>query len=97
MRKDQSYVYMLTNERNTVFYTGATSDLVRRTYEHKMHKGSGFTSKYRITKLVYFEIFNDITQAITREKQLKSGSRNKKIQLIQKDNPAFRDLYSAIA
>lgn len=89
----QSYVYILVNDRNTVLYVGVTNDLVRRVYEHKTYRGSAFTSKYQIHKLVYFEIFEDIIEAIKREKQLKGGSRKQKILLIQKNNSDFRDLY----
>jgi putative endonuclease len=96
MGKAQSYTYILTNQRNTVLYVGVTADLVRRIYEHKMNKGSGFTSKYNVHKLVYFEVFEDVTEAIKREKQLKGGSRKQKILLIEKNNPEFRDLYQDI-
>lgn len=90
------YVYIATNKINTVFYIGITNDLIRRIYEHKNKLVSGFTSKYNITKLVYYEVFNDITEAIKREKQLKGGSRKKKIDLVKKTNPNFRDLYKEI-
>jgi len=93
----QSYVYILTNKVNTVFYIGVTSNLTKRIYEHKSKGGSIFTSKYGIYKLVYFEIFEDITEAIKREKQLKAGSRQKKLSLINKSNPNFKDLYEEIA
>ena len=91
--KKQSYVYIMTNERNTVLYTGVTSDLKRRAYEHKEGPGSGFTKRYRITKLVYFEVSEDVESAIEREKQIKSGSRQKKLHLITAANPEWRDLY----
>jgi putative endonuclease len=92
----QYYVYILTNQTNTVLYVGVTSDLVKRVYEHKNKLVQGFTSKYHIDKLVYFEVFNDINDAIGREKQLKGGSRAKKIALIEKDNPFCEDLYGKI-
>lgn len=86
----------MINKRNTVLYVGVTDDLIKRIYQHKNHLTSGFTSKYKIEKLVYYEIFEDITEAIKREKQLKGGSRNKKIELIKSMNPEFRDLYNEI-
>lgn len=89
----QYYIYIITNTRNTVLYTGITSDLKKRVYEHKSKLVSGFTKKYNIIKLVYYEIFNDIYNAILREKQIKGGSRQKKINLINKMNPNWQDLY----
>jgi len=89
----QYYIYIITNTRNTVLYTGVTSDLKKRVYEHKSKLVSGFTKKYNIIKLVYYEIFNDIYNAILREKQIKGGSRQKKINLIHKMNPNWQDLY----
>ena len=94
--KKQYYVYLLTNFTNAVIYTGVTKDLVRRVYEHKNKLTKGFTSKYNVNKLVYFEIFDDPESAIIREKQIKAGSRQKKIDLITKENPEFRDLYEEI-
>jgi putative endonuclease len=73
------YVYIMTNKNNSVLYTGVTNDLMRRASEHKVKQIKGFTEKYNINKLVYFEHFNDINSAILREKQIKSGSRKKKI------------------
>lgn len=84
------------NSQNTVIYVGVTNDLVRRMYEHKEKLVEGFTSKYHVDKLVYFEIFADIKEAIKREKQIKGGSRRKKIALIEKENPLYRDLYFEI-
>lgn len=89
----QYYIYIITNTRNTVLYTGVTSDLKKRVYEHKSKLVSGFTKKYNIIKLVYYEIFNDIYNGILREKQIKGGSRQKKINLINKMNPNWQDLY----
>ncbi|OGZ73889.1 MAG: excinuclease ABC subunit C [Candidatus Staskawiczbacteria bacterium RIFCSPLOWO2_01_FULL_38_12b] len=83
----------MTNLANTVLYTGVTNNLQRRVYEHKEKLIKGFTEKYRITKLVYYEEFNDIEDAILREKQIKGGSRKKKIDLIKSINSEFRDLY----
>ena len=73
-------------------YTGVTSDLEQRVYEHKNKLVKGFTSRYNINKLVYFEEFGDVNEAISREKQIKAGSRKKKIALIEKDNPEWKDL-----
>ena len=89
----QYYVYIMTNKFNTVLYTGITNDLKRRTYEHKEKVVEGFTKKYNITKLIYFEIFNEVKSAILREKQIKGGSRAKKIALVSHMNPEWRDLY----
>ena len=94
--KKQYYVYIMTNFTNTVLYTGVTSNLVKRVYEHKNKLVKGFTQKYNISKLVYFECFDDPISAITREKQIKAGSRQKKIDLIIKQNLNFDDLYSSI-
>ncbi len=81
---------------NTVLYTGVTNDLIRRIFEHKNNLASSFTSKYKIIKLVYFEVYIDINEAIRREKQLKGGSRKKKMLLIEKVNPTYKDLYLSI-
>ena len=87
---------MMTNFNNAVIYTGVTNDIVRRVYEHRNKLIKSFASKYNVTKLIYFEIFDDIETAISREKQIKSGSRQKKINLITKNNPGFVDLYQDI-
>ena len=92
----QYYVYIMTNIRNTVLYTGVTNDLIRRVYEHKAKLADGFTKKYNIVKLVYYEVFEDIENAILREKQIKAGSRQKKIQLIDSTNIEWRDLYDEL-
>lgn len=81
---------------NTVLYVGVTDNLVKRIYQHKNKLADGFTSKYNIVKLVYYEIFEDINEAINREKQIKGGSREKKLKLIQVLNPEFNDLYKKI-
>ena len=86
------YVYILTNPYHTVLYVGVTNNLVRRVSEHKAGAVEGFTKKYNVSKLVYFEVSPDIAQAIEREKQLKAGSRAKKLALIEEMNPAWRDL-----
>jgi len=86
----------MTNKHNTVLYTGITNDLKRRIYEHKEKMVAGFTNKYNITKLVYYEVFDDPENAISREKQIKAGLRQKKIQLITSMNKEWRDLYKRI-
>jgi putative endonuclease len=86
----------MTNKINTVLYTGVTSDLKKRIWEHKERIVKRFTEKYNIDKLVYFEIFNDPENAILREKQIKAGSRNKKIKLIKEINPEWKDLYNKL-
>ncbi len=85
-------VYIMTNRYHTVLYTGVTSDLPRRVWQHKTGSGSLFTSKYRTTKLVYFEVTNSIKAAIQREKQIKAGSRRRKLELIKSTNPEWKDL-----
>ncbi len=86
------FVYIMTNKHNTVLYTGVTNNLQRRVYEHKNKTLKGFTFKYNINKLVYFEHFEDINEAIRREKQLKGWLRKKKITLIENQNPEWKDL-----
>ncbi|HID32519.1 MAG TPA: GIY-YIG nuclease family protein [bacterium (Candidatus Stahlbacteria)] len=88
----QYYVYMMTNKRNTTLYTGITNDLKRRIYEHKMGLIRGFTKKYKIKKLVYYEATNDVRSAIEREKQIKGWVRRKKNVLVEAVNPEWRDL-----
>ena len=82
----------MSNSANSVIYTGVTNDLQRRAYEHKNKIIKGFTSKYNVTKLVYFEECQDINNAILREKQIKSGSRSKKVDLINSINPEWKEL-----
>ena len=94
--KRQYYVYIMTNKNNRVLYTGVTNDLKRRVYEHKEKLIGGFTRRYNITKLVYYEIFRDSETAILREKQIKAGSRQKKIDLINNNNREWMDLYEEI-
>jgi len=83
----------MTNQSNAVLYTGVTNDLRKRVYQHKEKLIPGFTSKYNLTKLVYYEIFDDSYDAIAREKQIKAGSRKKKIDLINTSNKDWEDLY----
>jgi putative endonuclease len=90
------YVYILSNTRNTVLYTGITNNLIRRLNEHKTHKAPHFTTKYNISKLVYYEQFPQVLDAIAREKQIKAGSRKKKDSLIQTLNPKWDDLTKSI-
>jgi putative endonuclease len=87
------YVYMLADGCYGTLYVGVTSDLVRRVWEHREKAADGFTKKYNINRLVWFETHIEIYQAITREKQLKKWKRAWKIELIQRENPTWRDLY----
>jgi len=86
----------MANKNNTVLYTGITSDLKKRVYEHREKLVSGFTKKYNVSKLVYYEIYQDPENAILREKQIKAGSRQKKIDLINTMNKKWLDLYDVI-
>jgi putative endonuclease len=89
----QYFVYILTNKNKTVLYTGVTNDLTRRLFEHKNNLSEdSFTAKYNVNILIYFESTNDIHAALNREKQIKAGSRAKKIQLINQLNPEWKDL-----
>jgi len=90
------YVYILTNEGNRVFYVGVTSNLAKRVYEHKNKLVDGFSNKYELHKLVYFEETSDVISAIEREKKLKKWRRDFKINLISKANPKWKDLYEDI-
>jgi len=90
-------VYMMTNYNNTTIYTGVTSDLITRIYQHKQgFYPKSFTKKYNLIKLVYFEVYHSIEEAIDREKQIKGGSRRKKIELIERINPEWKDLSNEI-
>ena len=89
------FVYILTNGRHTVLYTGVTSDLKARVYQHR-ELLPGFTARYNVYKLVYYEALDDPSAAITREKQIKGGSRQKKVDLVNSFNPEWRDLYDKI-
>ncbi len=88
----QYYIYIITNKTNRVLYTGVTNDLKRRVYEHKKKLVKGFTSKYNVSKLVFYDICEDIEGAILREKQIKGWLRRKKIALIESMNPEWKDL-----
>lgn len=95
MRREY-YIYTMTNNRNAVLDTGVTADLKRRVYEHKEKLAQGFTKRYIIVKLVYYEAFDSIEHAISREKQIKGGSRQKKIDLINRMSSQWHDLYGEL-
>ena len=88
----KSYVYFMSNKNNSTIYVGVTSNLLKRVYQHKSKSFKGFTAKYNCSKLIYFEEFDDISLAIAREKQLKSGNRMRKEQLVNSTNPKWEDL-----
>ena len=88
----QAFVYIMTNKSNRVLYTGVTTDLDSRVYQHKKGLNPGFTKKYNIKKLVYYEEFDSILDAIAREKQIKKGPRMKKVDLINGSNPEWKDI-----
>ena len=90
------FVYILTNDRRTVLYTGVTGNLVQRVYEHRTKAIKGFTSRYNVHKLVFYEELPDPNAAIAREKQIKGGSRATKLALIEAMNPTWRDLYDGV-
>ena len=92
----QPAVYMMANKRNGTIYTGVTSDLIKRVYEHKHHLCKGFTDKYNCEMLVFYELADFMETAITREKQIKAGSRKNKLKLIENQNPMWLDLYESI-
>jgi putative endonuclease len=92
MSQRQYCIYIMTNTHHTVLYTGVTNSLQRRVVEHQAGK-SRFTKKYNLTKLVYFECGDDVEAAILREKQIKAGSRQKKLDLIESLNPQWKDLF----
>ena len=92
----QYYVYIMTNNTNTVTYTGVTNDLKRRVYEHREKLVEGFTKRYHICKLVFYEVCENIENAIMREKQIKAGSRKDKVSLIESINGEWRDLYGEL-
>ena len=97
MGYDKDYfVYILASKRNGTLYIGVTSDLVRRIYEHKNNLIEGFTKKYKVHHLVYYEITNDIKSAIEREKRLKKWNRKWKLELIERMNPQWKDLYDEL-
>lgn len=87
----------MTNVHNTVLYTGVTNNLARRVYEHKNGLGSAFVKKYNVHKLAYYEVGDNVQSALAREKQIKGGSRQKKVDLINSLNPEWKDLYEKIS
>ena len=93
----QPAVYIMANRRNGALYTGVTSNLVQRVFQHKAGTAAGFTAKYGCKRLVYFQACHDMNAAIVREKQIKAGSRRKKLALIESANPQWADLYDGIA
>ena len=88
----QYYVYILTNQHGNVMYVGVTNNLVRRIYEHRNHLVDGFTKRYRVDKLVYYEQTNDVATAIRREKQIKGWTRVRKNALVESQNPLWEEL-----
>ncbi len=92
----QYYVYIMASQRNGTLYIGVTSDLVKRVYEHKEGLAEGFTKKYDVKHLVYYETTNDVESAIQRETQMKKWNRKWKLELIEKHNPEWKDLYEEI-
>ena len=90
------YTYILSNNKNTVVYVGVTANIVKRVYEHKQKLVEGFSKKHKLSKLVYFESFDDIRDAIAREKVIKKWDLDEKLDLIRKENKSFSDLYSQI-
>ena len=93
----QYFVYIVTNKKDGVLYTGVTNDLLRRIYEHRNSMIEGFTKKYSLKFLVYYEMFQNIDKAIEREKIIKKWNRDWKVKLIETKNPQWRDLYTEIA
>ena len=93
MNKKQYYVYILFSKQNGSLYVGVTNDLLKRVWQHKNKLAEGFTKRYGIDKLGYYEVFGDINMAISREKQLKGGNRRTKLELIELNNPDWNDLY----
>ena len=92
----QFYVYIMTNPRHTELYTGVTNNLMRRVWQHRDARGGGFAARYHCSVLVLYEVYLDLHNAIAREKQIKSRSRTYKIELIERTNPEWKDLYDAL-
>lgn len=90
------YVYIMASKRNGTLYTGVTSDLIKRVWQQKSGEVEGFTSRYKVNQLVYFEIHNDVMEAIKREKNIQAWKRSWKLELIEKNNPNWNDLYNSI-
>jgi putative endonuclease len=91
------YVYLLASKKHGTLYLGVTNDIVRRVYEHRTKAVQGFTKRYGVDKLVWFEIYDDVLTAIAREKELKKWRRDRKIRLIEQQNPEWADLYPGIS
>ena len=96
MHNCQPAIYIMANKRNGTLYNGVTSDLIKRVYQHKEGVADGFTKKYQCKQLVYYEQFEEMIEAIAREKQIKAGSRKKKLAMIESVNPAWHDLYETL-
>jgi putative endonuclease len=96
MREYHFFVYILASRIGGTLYIGVTNDLIRRVLEHREGKAEGFTKRYKVTRLVYFEVFDDVLEAIAREKRLKRWNRAWKIRLIEERNPNWDDLYPAL-
>jgi len=96
MFQNDYYVYVTASDKKGTIYIGVTNNLEGRIWEHKNNVYKGFTSKYKVNKLVYYEVYNDIKEAIEREKQLKKWNRDWKIKLIEEDNPEWEDLYNSL-
>ena len=94
--RDETVLYILASKRNGTLYIGVTNNLLKRVYEHRNDFVDGFTKKHHIHNLVYYEVYSDISDAINREKRMKKWKRQCKIELIEKSNPQWRDLYSDI-
>jgi putative endonuclease len=90
------YLYIVASKKNGTLYIGVTGDLVKRTYEHKHNAVDGFTKKYNVHKLVYYETYKDVEEAILREKQMKKWNRKWKVRIIEENNPEWKDLYNEI-
>ena len=96
MKEWKPAIYIMTNKRNGTIYTGVTNNLITRVHQHKQGLQPGFTKQYGCTKLVYYELYADMLSAIAREKQIKAGSRKKKLALIEGMNPRWLDLYDTL-
>lgn len=92
-----AYIYILASKRNGTLYTGVTTDLIKRIYQHKMKEIKGFTSRYGVDQLVYYEIYDDVCDAILREKRIKKWNRAWKLKLIEEMNPKWKDLYETFS
>ncbi len=96
MQNKKYYVYLLSSQKNGTLYIGVTSNLIRRIREHKEGKVEGFTKKYKIDKLVYYEVYGEVGMALYREKQLKKWKREWKLDLVEKENPNWKDLFDSL-